>query len=124
MIRDRLPEVLDQFDFAEPTLVTGRRETTNVPLQALYLLNSSFVLDRAARLAMRISQSENTNEGRVRQGFLLCFSRPPDPIELERSLEFLKHKQRVPNETTKSASVELLSFCQALFCTAEFRNVD
>jgi hypothetical protein len=124
VIRDRLPEVLDQFDFAEPTLVTGRRETTNVPLQALYLLNSSFVLDRAARLAMRLSQSENTNEGRVRQAFLLCFSRPPDPIELERSLEFLKHKQPVPNESTESASVELLSFCQALLCTAEFRNID
>ncbi|MEX2559704.1 MAG: DUF1553 domain-containing protein, partial [Pirellulales bacterium] len=36
VLRDRLPEVLDLFDFAEPSLVSGDRETTNVPLQALY----------------------------------------------------------------------------------------
>jgi hypothetical protein len=31
VLRDRLPDVLDLFDFAEPSLVTGDRETTNVP---------------------------------------------------------------------------------------------
>ncbi|MFO0843082.1 MAG: PSD1 and planctomycete cytochrome C domain-containing protein [Gemmataceae bacterium] len=41
VLRDRLPDVLDLFDFAEPSLVTGDRETTNVPVQALYLMNSS-----------------------------------------------------------------------------------
>ncbi|HVJ87287.1 MAG TPA: PSD1 and planctomycete cytochrome C domain-containing protein, partial [Caulifigura sp.] len=39
VIRDRLPDILELFDFAEPSLVTGERETTNVPTQALYLMN-------------------------------------------------------------------------------------
>ena len=47
VLRDRLPDVLDLFDFAEPSLVTGDRETTNVPVQALYLMNSPFVQARA-----------------------------------------------------------------------------
>ncbi len=37
--RDILPDALAVFDFAEPTLVSGSREVTNVPSQALYLLN-------------------------------------------------------------------------------------
>ena len=47
VLRDRLPDVLDLFDFAEPSLVTGDRQTTNVPVQALYLMNSPFVQARA-----------------------------------------------------------------------------
>ena len=38
--RDRLPDALDLFDCAEPSLVTGARDTTNVPLQSPYLFRS------------------------------------------------------------------------------------
>src|SRR5207249_6618594 len=56
VLRDRLPDVLDLFDFAEPSLVTGDRETTNVPVQALYLMNSPFVLARSGALADRLTR--------------------------------------------------------------------
>ena len=118
-IRDRLPEVLDLFDFADPSLVTGRRETTNVPVQALYLLNSPFVQKRAAAFASRLSQGATTNEQRVKTAFRLCFGRSPDPVETRRSLAFLKSK----SNGTKGQS-GLVRFCQALLCTAEFRNLD
>ncbi len=124
VIRDRLPEVLDLFDFAEPTLVTGKRETTNVPIQSLYLMNSPFVLDRSARLAARLIDEENTDELRVRKAFLICFSRQPDRLEMERSLQFLNNKKRSVGEPLDARSTGLLSFCQALLCTAEFRNLD
>jgi hypothetical protein len=54
ILRDRLPDVLDLFDFAEPSLVTGDRQTTNVPVQALYLMNSPFVQQRSIALAKRL----------------------------------------------------------------------
>lgn len=38
--RELLPDALAVFDFAEPGFVNGSRETTNVPSQALFLLNS------------------------------------------------------------------------------------
>ena len=47
--RDMLPDALAVFDFAEPGFVNGSRETTNVPAQALYLLNSPFTA--TARIA-------------------------------------------------------------------------
>ena len=140
VIRDRLPEVLDLFDFAEPGLVTGRRETTNVPIQALYLMNSPFVRARAEGMAARLLQSTNEPSKQIHQAFLLCFSRSPDPLEQQRSLEFLQadgetksasesavKKSATDNEfeSDDAESRELLiSFCQGLMSTAEFRNLD
>lgn len=123
VIRDRLPDVLDLFDFAEPSLVTGSRETTNVPIQAHYLLNSPFVQDRATGLAKRL-EKEATDEQRIVKAFVLCFSREPEEFELRRSLEFLNSETTSPGEPAKVGSRQLLSLCQALLATAEFRNLD
>jgi hypothetical protein len=64
-MRDRLPDVLDVFDFAEPSLVTGRRDTTNVPTQALYMLNSEFVWERAAGFAKRLKRQASDTTSRI-----------------------------------------------------------
>lgn len=121
VIRDRLPDVLELFDFAEPSLVTGVRETTNVPLQALYLMNSPFVADRAAGMAARLMRESENDAGRIRLAFLLCYSRPPDEVEAARGLVFLKDAAK---EKSSVPSKKLVSFCQALLATAEFRNLD
>jgi hypothetical protein len=123
VIRDRLPDVLDLFDFAEASLVTGNRETTNVPTQALYLMNSPFVHARAGGLASRLVREADSDEERVRRAFLLCFSREPGPAERDRALAFLSEKQ-ASAESDSSAPPQLVSFCRALLSTAEFRNLD
>lgn len=123
VIRDRLPDVLELFDFAEPSLVTGNRDQTNVPVQALYLMNSPFAQARAEGLALRLSRQSDSNEERITIGFQLCFARPPQPDEVERSLIFL-NQQHVAMEKRVPASDLLVSFCQALLSTAEFRNLD
>lgn len=119
VIRDRLPGVLELFDFAEPSLVTGQRETTNVPVQALYLMNSSFVQDRARALASRLEKETENESDFVENAFRLCFTRKPDADEKERSLEFLRQQA-----ASGDREITMLSFCQALLSTAEFRNLD
>lgn len=114
VIRDRLPDVLNLFDFAEPSFVTGNRESTNVPVQAMYLMNSSFVQQRAKQLALRLGRETSSKEEFVQRIFQRCFARRPDAVETVRSLAFLKDQ----NELTE------VSFCQAMLCTAEFRNLD
>ncbi len=114
VIRDRLPDVLNLFDFAEPSLVTGERETTNVPVQAFYLMNSSFVQQRAKRLAARLQEETSDNNQLIERAFELCFSRAPIEDEREQSRAFLDNDD----------DVTMLSFCQAMLCTAEFRNLD
>jgi hypothetical protein len=116
VLRDRLPDALELFDFAEPSLVTGQRETTNVPLQALYLMNSPFVAKRAAALARRLGRAATGDEQRIDLAFAACFNRRPAPEERERCLRFL----RQPSADAGT----LARFCQALLCTAEFRNLD
>src|SRR4051812_14464394 len=94
VLRDRLPDVLDLFDFAEPSLVTGDRETTNVPVQALYLMNSPFVQARAKALADRLAREAGDDGGRTRHAFLLCFGRAPDDNEMEMARSFLERGRR------------------------------
>lgn len=113
VIRDHLPDVLEQFDVANPNLVTGDRDVTNVPLQALYLLNGPFVQEQAAALAKRIQSSSD----RVTRAFQLCFNRPPDAKELALAEKFLRQGS--------ADDLKLLAaFCQSLLASAEFRFAD
>jgi hypothetical protein len=123
VLRDRLPDVLDLFDFAEPSLVTGERETTNVPVQALYLMNSPFVQSRATALADRAFREADSHEQRLRHAFVLCFSRAPDASEMKLAAAFFDQNQG-GNDDDKEYRKLLASYCQALLATAEFRNLD
>ncbi len=123
VLRDRLPDVLDLFDFAEPSLVTGDRETTNVPVQALYLMNSSFVQSRATALADRVQKEAGTHEERLSHAFELCFGRAPDTEETQFAKAFFSREQLNAN-ADDSYRKRLVTYCQALLATAEFRNLD
>ncbi|MFO1485021.1 MAG: PSD1 and planctomycete cytochrome C domain-containing protein [Verrucomicrobiaceae bacterium] len=113
VIRDHLPDVLEQFDVANPNLVTGDRDVTNVPLQALYLLNGPFVQEQAAALAKRLQSGPD----RVQRAFGLCFNRPPDAKEVALAQKFF--------QSGSADDFKLLtSFCQSLLCSAEFRFAD
>ena len=123
VIRDRLPDVLELFDFAEPSLVTGNREITNVPIQALYLMNSSFVQERSRALAERLRSETQSEKEMVMRAFQLCFAREPDANEVDRSIAFLRQDDH-RSSTENGADLTVLSFFQALLSTAEFRNLD
>ncbi|NBU29271.1 MAG: DUF1553 domain-containing protein, partial [Caulobacteraceae bacterium] len=47
VLRDHVEEMLDVFDFAEPAFVSGDRDETSVPTQALFMMNSAAVTDPA-----------------------------------------------------------------------------
>jgi hypothetical protein len=124
VLRDRLPDALDLFDFAEPSLVTGSRETTNVPVQALYLMNSPFVQARAEALAARLARETDDDADCVRQAFLLCYSREPDADEARTATAFLTRAEQAGQDDENPRQEVLVNFCHALLSTAEFRNVD
>lgn len=117
VIRDHLPDVLEQFDVANPNLVTGDRDVTNVPLQALYLMNGPFVQEQAAALAQRIMKEKPTLPERLRRVFSLCFNRAPDDKELQLARAFFAGG-------SESDPARMTAFCQALLSSAEFRYAD
>ena len=104
-----LPDVLDVFDGAPPGLVTGRRSATIVPTQALFLLNSPFVLDRARAVATSLAgRADLDDRGRLALLYRKLFCRPPSDAEVRRALEFVG---------AAGAWTELV---QALFSSNEF----
>lgn len=92
--REDLPGLLANFDLPSPDASRAQRSETTVPQQALYLMNSPFVLQRAKTLAAE-SQARSSpfpaNEiatQRVRFMYRQALSRNPDPDELAMALEF------------------------------------
>ncbi len=127
VIRDRLPDVLELFDFASASFVTGARETTNVPTQALYLMNSPFVQERAATFARRIlAEAGDDQKAAIHSVFRFCFGRKPEADEETSALKFLSTGAETGNESGRAGKMPdtMTSFCQAMLCTAEFRNLD
>lgn len=79
------PGFLVGFNLPDLKLPTGRRDVTNVPAQALILLNDPFVNQLADHWAERLlADGSRTPEERIRQMFLRAFGREPARSETER----------------------------------------
>jgi hypothetical protein len=118
IIRDQLPESLTLFDFPDPNSVAGERATTNVPAQALYLLNNTFVIRQSEAAADRLLASSGSDEDKIKRAYETFFARPPNDKEAKAAMEFVKsYGQR---STKRSAWA---AFTQALFASAEFANL-
>lgn len=124
VMRDQLPDVLRLFDFAEPSLVTGKRDSTNVPPQSLYLMNSDFIKARAAALAKRISQEAKDEEARIETAYQRCFNRAPSQHEMALVLDFLKAPFPEGIDSARESEKRLMDVCQALLASADFRISD
>jgi hypothetical protein len=119
VFRNALPEIFEVFDFADPSLVTGRRNTSTVAPQALFLMNHPFVLEQSRRAAERLlAEGPAADADRLRSVYRQILGRAPTAIELEAGLQFLADK--APGSQTDRWA-ELI---QALFATLEFRYLD
>src|SRR5262249_50254806 len=79
------PAFLGVFDFPGGKVTQGRRHTTNLPAQALALLNDPFVLDQAGRWAdVLVARPDTTVSGRIAHLFPVGLGRPPDAQESQR----------------------------------------
>ena len=81
--RQDLPGLLRSFDFASPDQHSPARPRTVVPQQALYLMNSEFIRNRAKEVAQRCYLTSETlpEEGIVRV-FRQILARDPDEAEM------------------------------------------
>jgi cytochrome c553 len=130
--RNTLPRSLDVFDFAEPSMVIGQRESSNTPDQALYMMNNAFVIEQSDALARRIFKEAESTADRLNLAFRLVYNRPPTSEEIKASNQFFRAADTTPREGRTAARrsaneqkfVTFSEFCQALFASAEFRYVN
>ena len=79
------PQFLTTFNLPDLKLPNGRRDVTNVPDQALTLLNDPFVIVMAKQWAAKLLQTPHTTpEDRLRAMFVQAFGREPQDDESQR----------------------------------------
>jgi hypothetical protein len=113
--RIQVPGLFRAFDFPSPDASSPNRDTTTVPQQALFLMNSPFVLHSARGLLARPEiAGERTVEGRVRKMYRLCYGRDPDADERELARAFVG----------EGSAASWQRYAQALLLGNEFVFVD
>jgi hypothetical protein len=98
------------FDFPQPSEFAGRRATTAVPTQALFLMNSPVVREQAVSLAARMQTEAESDPERLQLLWLVLLNRPITEPEREETLTFLK-------QAGDQAWTEL---CHAVLASNEF----
>ena len=89
-VRRNFPEAfLTVFDRPNPSTPRGRRSTSNVPAQALAMLNDPLVGQAAAAWGRVLAEASGTVEERVALAVRTAFGRSPGPQEVARLVSFL-----------------------------------
>jgi hypothetical protein len=95
--RGDLADVLTTFDFASPNAPSGKRYTTIVPQQALFLMNSPLVIEQVRRVVNRDAfQNAASDDDRIKYLYELFFQRAPTDEELGTGRDFVAKFQSGP----------------------------
>ena len=114
--RNHLSELFEVFDYPNPGLVSGKRNTSSVPTQALYMMNNEFVIKQAQLVSEIIEKQEAGDLNRkITLAFLKCLGRLPSKEELNASILFLEKK---------SQKVNLEGLVHSLFACLDFRYLN
>ncbi len=122
IFRNRLLEILEAFDFANPNVSSGKRNVTTVPTQALYFMNSPFVMETAREAAVYLlSQVDLTDSQRIDRAYQITLGRIPT----ERERELVQKSLPLPSTAVDSDRLATWErFMQALYASVDFRFVD
>jgi len=116
--RNRRLELFEAFDFADINATFGHRNASTVAPQALYLLNSPFVLAQAKAAAERALASSSPDDERLVNAFRTTLCRMP--TEKERAI-FAK---ALAGANDKQRTEAWSQIYQTLFCSLDFRFLD
>lgn len=124
-VRNGMPKLIELFDGADSDVVTGHRDATNVAGQALYLMNSPFVLEQADAFAAELLQKFEGRPDQISAAFLRAVGRPPTYSEMQNTAlfyqRFVPAAAKASGDRQQAERMFLSSVCQGLLCSAEFR---
>ena len=121
VFRSSLPEVFEVFDFANPSMVTGRREVSTVAPQALFMMNHVFVRSHARFTAERLLNTAGLTEiHRIERAYLKILGRDPTAKELSLTQQFLESFANTTEEGRIDAWAQVV---QSMFLTIDFRYI-
>ena len=121
--RQDLPNLLRAFDFASPDQSAANRPETTVPQQALFLMNSPFVIEQAKAFVGRDEINSQTEPAaRIAAMYRELFTRPPTEEELAVGKTYVEQAQSDASGDDKLGPWQ--QYAQLLMLTNEFMFVD
>jgi hypothetical protein len=104
-------DILNLFNFPDANQITGARQSTTIPTQALYLMNAPWVQEQAAALAERLQSNNGTQQEKLHHLIRRVYAREPNPNEIAQLQAFLESFP--PTEAWKR-------LCHSLLISNEF----
>ena len=128
VIRNAVFDVFQVFDFVEPSFLNGKRASTTVAPQALFLLNGQFVMAQSRAFSERVLAEAGADEdARVRRAYIHAYGRPASAVEVSAARAYVqRYEAGLASETdaSKRRAIAWQSFCQILFASNEFVYVN
>ena len=126
VIRSALYELYQVFDFAEPSVLNGKRDTTTLATQALFMLNSQLVSDQAGDIASRVLAANGDDAVRVQRVFQITLQREPTSSEVSHALDFVQRFNAAETGGTPAERriAAWKGFCRAQLASSEFLFVE
>ena len=113
-------QMFNIFDHAENAVHLGRRGTTTVAPQALFMMNSSMVIHSAEAMATRLLKEGGDSAARVQRLYLTVYGRPATDRDLATASSFVTTGSKLADSGAASASAAWTELCQALLASNEF----
>jgi len=126
--RNRRHPFLSAFDAADPNQSVAERLPTITPTQSLYLMNSPFVHEAAAKFAEHLIREVSAPEARVRRALEMAHGRLPEQADVAQALEFLEayqsRLQSVSSSGTDPEAGAWSAFARVVLTSNAFLFVD
>jgi hypothetical protein len=122
--RANLAPLLNLFDFGDATTSMDRRARTNVAPQALFMMNSGFVAERARNVAsMLLGDQQADDARRVERAYVLTLNRKPAAGEVDSALTYVtSFEQRFG--ASRAPLDAWQSLCRILMSSNDFMYLD
>jgi hypothetical protein len=116
--RSNLPTLLNLYDFGDATSVNGKRALTNVAPQALFMMNSEFVTERAKNVTTSLLENSGLSDrDRLEAMFVKALDRKPQPDEMDAAFTYIN---RYMEQFKADKATAWQSFCHILLTSNEF----
>jgi hypothetical protein len=131
--RQNLPAFFRTFDFANPNTHTPERPQTVAPQQALFLMNSPFVIEQAVNVAARSSnaaegaatENDSGKTARIAVLYECALGREPTSQEAAEAMAFVSAGQASESSPAKVPTLSRWEqLAQVLLMSNEFSFVD
>ena len=122
--RNKLPALLNLFDFGDATTSSGKRGQTNVAPQALYMMNSEFANEQARGFAQRLLADNEPGAARIERAYLMALARKPGPREISIDESYLRDYEQRQTSSDEPRHAAWKSLCKMLLASNEFHYID